>query len=138
GSVKLAAAAIGPKMEARLFPKEKQAWLAGKLVPPPWNRHYDETLLSVIVPGVWYTVQYNQAHTGGESENQHVWLPTLTGVRVMIGVWMVISLVRGLVAVIAPAKASGPDPSRTRLGDTTVTAAPPTQQSSAGEDSVDY
>ncbi len=65
-------------------------------------------------------------------------MPTLTVIGALLGVWVAIAALRGLVGAFSRGKPPAADLSRTRLaGQTTVTAPPPVT-TPGGEDSVDY
>jgi hypothetical protein len=143
-----AACVVEPEEDDRLFPETKRAWLEEKLKPMVWNgrlwnKHYDDDLLSAAIPGVWYTVQVNEASikAGGNGVvATWSWLPTLTIIGAILGVWVVIGLLRGVVGLFMRGRPSEPDPSRTRLGANTTLSAPPAVKTAGhnGGDSVDY
>jgi hypothetical protein len=118
-----------------LFPRDKRKWLEDKMRPISGNKHYDDDLLSVAIPGVWYTVQLNQTKPTADYEAWS-WKPTLLTIAAFLAFWVGIGAVRGVVVLVTRGRPAGPDPSRTRLGsDTTRTSSPEKPRS---EDSVDY
>jgi hypothetical protein len=143
-----AACVVEPETDDQLFPETKRAWLEEKLRPMVWtgrllNKHYDDDLLSVAIPGVWYTVQTNLASVNASGKglvSTWSWVPTLSIIGVLLGVWIGIGALRGLVALVSRGRPSEPDPSRTRLGsDTTLSARPGVKTNGPnGGDSVDY
>jgi hypothetical protein len=144
-----AACVVEPESDDQLFPETKRTWLEDKLKPMVWpngrllNKHYDDDLLSVGIPGVWYTVQTNQASmiaSGKGLVSTWSWVPTLSIIGVLLGVWVGIGALRGLVALVSRGRPSEPDPSRTRLGTDTTLSAPPGVKTTGpnGDDSVDY
>ena len=133
-------AVVEPESNDNLFPEVRRAWLEKTIWRTLHSGPKDSDLLDEVIPGVWYTVQDLQRNPSPEGLGWS-WMPILSAIGILLGVWVAIALLRGAVGLVRSFQPARPDLGQTQaVTQTTVPYPPPAPTNTNGgrEDSVDY